>query len=91
MDEAVEQRLAAAGEKIAALERRGQARAAARLRSTHERVGAALARLRRANAEDWSAAQADAEEALREMQQEMREVDKVMLGWHEEEVEDLDR
>jgi len=81
--------LAAAGDKIAELERKGHARAAARLRSAHERLSAALAELKRANADDLRTTRADAESALTEMEGEMREVDKLMLGWHEEEVEDL--
>jgi DNA repair exonuclease SbcCD ATPase subunit len=94
MDDAIsqhQQRLDSVGNKIAELERTGHAHAAARLRSLHERVSGAFAELRRAYADDWRSMQADADEGWDELGGELREVDKLMLGWHEEEVEDLDQ
>jgi hypothetical protein len=86
-----QQELEAAGARIDAIQQKGDARAAAQLRKTHERVQGDFARMRRAFADDWHRMRKDAEAGLRELKDEMASVDTVMIGWHDEEVRTLDQ
>jgi hypothetical protein len=94
MDEALlshQRQLDAVGERIGELERRGNPRAADRLRAVHERVSGAFAELRRAYADDWRRIQDDAHAGWRELMDELGTVDSTMLGFHDEQIETLDR
>jgi hypothetical protein len=48
-------------------------------------------RLRRAFRDDWQSIRKDEKEGMRELEDEMRGVDKLMLGWHDEQLQTLDR
>jgi hypothetical protein len=86
-----EQELDAVGSRIDSLQRRGDTRAAARLRALHERVREEFARLRRAYSDDWHRIRKDAESGWRELRDEMASVDSTLVGWHDDEVMTLDQ